>query len=108
MDKIQSQVLKANNINSFKRTVYFCICQQGELTLNAYYWAKQRTRSFSQSAVVEWFSCLGSVFLEKYLQRLRSECMKMASTIRGIRVDNPLPTAEKCSYMIRWTIQSSK
>lgn len=40
IDKIQSQVLKANNINSFEKIVYFCLYQQGELILDAYHWAK--------------------------------------------------------------------
>ena len=45
--------------------------------------------------MVEWFSYLGSVFLEKYLQRLRSECMMIASIIRGIRVDNPFANSRE-------------
>jgi hypothetical protein len=40
------------------------------------------------------------VFLEKYLQKLRSEYMMTGSITGGIRVDNPLMTPEKCSYEV--------
>lgn len=41
------------------------------------------------------FSYLGSVFLEKYLQWLRSEYTTVVSIVRGIQVDNPFASSRE-------------
>lgn len=53
------------------------------------------------------FSYLGSVLLEKYLQRLRSEYMMIAS-LEELEYIIHLQAPEMCGYVMRWVAQSPK
>ncbi|VFV34306.1 Hypothetical predicted protein [Lynx pardinus] len=76
-------------------SIYFCLYQQEKFILNAYHWAKHQAEASYSKMWLGVFSYQGSVFLEKYLQWLRSEYMMIMSIIRGIQVDNPFASTRE-------------